>query len=295
MTDISTQQDAEPAPLSSGAMLRAAREAKGLSVAEVAEKLKLSQRQIMALEADDFASLPGNTFIRGFVRNYARCLDLDPQLLLEQLAQTLPQERVQIAMPPVSEATAYEKGMEVGRTGSSWLVWVFVVLGVLAGVGGVFWYLQKPAAPEVAVSDATRFQERGSIESPVQSSAIPVASPVVPLQAASVPAADIPAPPALPASAPVEDKNTAAVTEATAGELIRVQTTESSSWVQVVDADGRVLIEQLVAPRGERSATGRPPLRIKIGNAPKTQLYYRGQRVDLEPHTRADVATLELK
>ena len=75
-----------------GEQLRAEREARGLSIEDVAVALKLSPRQVDALEAGDWASLPGATIIRGFVRNYARLLRLDPEHLMMQLdAAQLPQ------------------------------------------------------------------------------------------------------------------------------------------------------------------------------------------------------------
>ena len=64
-------------PPSAGAELRAAREAAGLTIDAVAQQLKLAPRQVQALEDDDFAQLPGRTFVRGFLRNYARLLHLD--------------------------------------------------------------------------------------------------------------------------------------------------------------------------------------------------------------------------
>jgi len=68
-----------------GALLRAAREGAGLSVEAVAQQLKLAPRQVRALEGDDFESLPGRTFVRGFVRNYARLVALDANRVLEAL------------------------------------------------------------------------------------------------------------------------------------------------------------------------------------------------------------------
>ncbi len=62
-----------------GAALAAAREALNLSVAEVARQLKLSVSQIEALEAGAYEKLPGPVFVRGFIRNYARLLRLDPE------------------------------------------------------------------------------------------------------------------------------------------------------------------------------------------------------------------------
>ena len=63
-----------PIASSAGAQLRAAREALGLSQEAVAQQLKLAPRQVRAIEEDDYARLPGRTFVRGFVRNYALTL-----------------------------------------------------------------------------------------------------------------------------------------------------------------------------------------------------------------------------
>src|SRR6266566_4773877 len=68
-----------------GARLRAAREAAGLSLDQVAQQLKLAPRQVKALEDESFGELPGRTFARGFVRNYARLLNLDGDDLLAHL------------------------------------------------------------------------------------------------------------------------------------------------------------------------------------------------------------------
>ncbi len=60
-----------------GRKLRAAREAAGLSLADVAQSLKFTPRQIELLEADDYAALPGMTVVRGFIRSYAKLLKMD--------------------------------------------------------------------------------------------------------------------------------------------------------------------------------------------------------------------------
>ena len=70
-----------------GARLRDARMAAGLSIDAVAQQLKLAPRQVMALEDDDYAQLPGRTFVRGFMRNYARLVRLDPEAVLASLPE----------------------------------------------------------------------------------------------------------------------------------------------------------------------------------------------------------------
>src|SRR6202049_3895771 len=84
---LPTDVDGLPVAASAGpgARLKATREAAGLSLDQVAQQLKLAPRQVRALEEEDFAQLPGRTFARGFVRNYARLLNLDGEDLLSRL------------------------------------------------------------------------------------------------------------------------------------------------------------------------------------------------------------------
>lgn len=74
----SSPEEVQPAQTSAWQLLRTEREARGLSIAEVAQHLKLTPRQVEAMEAGDLAHLPGPAFARGFVRNYARFLHIDP-------------------------------------------------------------------------------------------------------------------------------------------------------------------------------------------------------------------------
>ncbi len=78
-----TEEAVEEAPLTVGARLREAREAKGLSLHQVADILRLRASQVHALEEGDFKSLPGQTFVTGFLRSYANLLDLDAVAIVE--------------------------------------------------------------------------------------------------------------------------------------------------------------------------------------------------------------------
>lgn len=73
---------AEPTIHSPGRQLRQAREARGLSEQEAAVKLHLHQRIITWLEADEFDQLPSPIYVRGYLRNYARLLGLDPEKIV---------------------------------------------------------------------------------------------------------------------------------------------------------------------------------------------------------------------
>lgn len=107
--------EAEKAALSPGAKLATARTAIGWSVDEVASQLKLAKRQIVAIEADDYASLPEPAVIRGFIRAYAKLLKLevDPLLILinadtqlKRLEQTAKPEKLRSSFSLISLAFA---------------------------------------------------------------------------------------------------------------------------------------------------------------------------------------------
>ncbi len=110
--------------LNVGAALRAAREAQGLTVADVAERVKFSARQVEALEADDTSRLPQGTFLRGFIRSYARVLHLDESALLGSLA-------VQAEQHPVVAET-HAKAEALPTSGSARRYSVYLLAGAFA-------------------------------------------------------------------------------------------------------------------------------------------------------------------
>jgi len=100
-----------------GEILKAAREAKGLSLNEVGLSLKISSKVLKAIEDGDDSHLPAKTFLRGFVKSYATFLRLDADKVLEQfyeeMGSTRPQPYIRPATTsaeketsPVSEVTA---------------------------------------------------------------------------------------------------------------------------------------------------------------------------------------------
>ncbi|MDW5415751.1 DUF4115 domain-containing protein [Iodobacter sp. CM08] len=294
MTEIIDSSSApQSAAISAGATLKARRIELGYSLDKVAGQLKLTHRQIDAIENERFDELPGNTFVRGFVRNYARLLDLPWAPLQAYLEACLPVERQQAALPRVNEETAVP--FMGGGKANSWLLGLVVLIGLAGGVGGVMWYLQQPAQPELLASAPVVVLPQLVVvdtASEVAAASAVIGQAIAASQVAS--AAEVKTP-AL-ASEPAAKVGASAVivpAPATTGELnITVQ---KDSWVQVQDAAGTKLVSELLKPGVAKSVSGVPPYRLKIGNAPHTQLIYRNQAVDLTSYTRGDVATFELK
>ena len=91
------------APRTLGQALAVERERQGLSRADVAQRLHMSAYQVEALESGDYKRLPQGTFLRGFVRNYAKVLGIASDPLLELLAEGVaPRQRPGIVVPTES-------------------------------------------------------------------------------------------------------------------------------------------------------------------------------------------------
>lgn len=284
------QQDSTAVAI--GQELRAARVGRGLSIGEVADRLKLSVKQLNAIENGDFASLPGATFARGFVRIYARYMEIDADALVARLDQCVPLDAPAAGLVPLEEPVARRGSLAVPLS-----------LGALLLIAGGWFLMPGSAEPEVQSSvplalvpgmadpDASALQPTTSdvvALAPVPQVASvpqPVTPPVAPQPAAAAPqvAAAQPA----PASAPA-----AAAPVAGLGRIeLRVR---QQAWVSITDADGKKLVYATLAANDSRQLQGRPPFRVVIGNAANAELSYNGQPVDLAGKIRGTTAKLEL-
>lgn len=108
---VSEHANAQPAPPPGpGARLRSAREARGLSIVEAANKLHLHQRMVEALESDDVSRMPTPIYARGYLRNYARLVGVDPEVIVaayDQLGQKGPE--LKPPMKPPAQARSSDK------------------------------------------------------------------------------------------------------------------------------------------------------------------------------------------
>lgn len=119
-----------------GARLRAAREAAGLSVADLSTRTRITTRHVESLEAGDYAALSGRPYALGFARSYARAVGLDDKTILADLRAEL--DRQEPAAPP-REIHQFEVG-DPAKTPSRLLSWLAGVLVLIVmALGLVFW------------------------------------------------------------------------------------------------------------------------------------------------------------
>ncbi len=267
----------DTAALTAGKRLRQAREALGLTHAEVAAKLKLASRQIEAMEEEDWASLPERPYARGFYRNYARLVGIDPATLTFDLASTQPEpphQSTRLELPTQELGTVPHEGGGQPRKAAAWLIPLVLLLALAAGVA----YLQWSGEPLSRTPAAT-----GS--PPGQASAPAPRAPEPSVTATSAPAA--------PASVPTPTAEVSSPGIATPPGQRRVRLVfAGKSWTEI-RSNGEIVFSETAAP-GIREFDAPAPLSFVIGNASVVKLEIDGKPYDFSSSIRNEVARFQI-
>ena len=245
--------------LSLGEQFRAAREARGITLSEVAERIHIRSVYLQAIEEEDWPSIGAAVYVRGFLRTYARFLGLDPEGAVAQfndLTGIVPQI-------PIGTASLDAEPEGQGRSGPSIWVWLagIVAVALLAIVGYGFWQLEMPGAHQG--------------EAPLAAVTAPAVS--EPSAAPSVPAAQ----PAMEASStpmPAVSPEVSPAVHASGSERLTL-TWSAPSWVRVV-VDAKPVSEGTFPAGTVRSYQG-TRITLRVGNAGGVQVNENGR--DLGP------------
>jgi cytoskeleton protein RodZ len=296
---LETQTEATPPPPFPGKLLAAAREGKGLSVADVARSLRLSVRQIEAIEGDDFDKLPGKTFLRGFVRNYAKLLQLDPEplLLSSRLAVEQPQPQA-ISVPPGQVEFSVSRSQRTfsGKHVRSWLKYLPVTVFILGLLGwAAFALIQGSSSSTVMVKPAGDGAAVSLALPPIQSPALEEQHPAGLAESAVAPVAqanreEASSPPSVPPTSAANPETTAL---SQGGAKIKLSFT-GESWIDLRDKSGRTIYKQTGQAGNEQIISGASPFTLTVGKAVNVKVFYNDRPIDLAPYTNGDVARLTL-
>jgi cytoskeleton protein RodZ len=315
-----------------GKTLQSQRETMGWSVEQVADQLKLAPRQVLALEAGDYASLPSPAVTRGFVRAYAKLLRIDAAPLVSMIELNMPPEARAGAQSAMAAARREQKPAAFsetrfpinGKRRSLPLGWIAAVV-IVAGAAVAAWQfdlipslnrdvesgdtmvLENPAAgvvaPGVAAPGAAAPVQQGlinpsvpliSVPSPSSQGAAPAGAPTT---APTTPTA----PAAAPAAAPVTAPATAtpapvAAAPAAAGANTLVLNVRADSWIEVrPSSGGRPLISRLVKAGSTESVEVAGPVNLTVGVPGAVTATLRGANVPLPQQPGKTIARVALK
>lgn len=119
--------------IESTGQLTAAREAAGMTIEDVAHRLRLAPRQVVAIESGEWSALPGVAFARGVLRSYGRLLGVDVEPLVAEVAGTLKSSELREVASlgqPLPRRSLF--GFDDGGRGNK-VVWaILAIVGVLA-------------------------------------------------------------------------------------------------------------------------------------------------------------------
>jgi cytoskeletal protein RodZ len=163
MAEEYEDQDVAPVP-GVGAQLRAAREARGLSLPQLASDTRIPLRHLETIESGDFSAMPARTYAIGFSRTYAKAVGLNDADVADMVRAELDAAEPKTRARPAS----FEPG-DPARVPSSKLVWALLGALIILLLGGFFFMrtLFAPAAElpslveqEQAAQVAQRQQQR---------------------------------------------------------------------------------------------------------------------------------------
>ena len=281
-------EDAHAHDVLIGEILRQARESASYSVAYVAGQTHLKEQVIIALENGEFEQLPSHMFVKGYIRSYAKLLELDSNELLANY----PSEREVETETVVPQIKRLRKIRSSGA--DPLVIWSSVtVVMILAGLLMTWWMHQEDSSPVELASVVERFDDEYLTEvseakeqqqheathdvliGNVDPKNISDAQNATPEDQIST----------------QQQQEAAEIIESpiSGGEIDKVRITvkyTEESWTEIFDARKRRLLHGLIKPGATRVISGQAPFNVFLGNSPGVQLEINGKPFDHSVYMR---------
>ncbi len=314
------------AALSTGVRLRNAREQLGLSQQAVAERLCLKVSTVRDIEEDKAPAELASTFLRGYIRSYAKLVHIPEEELLPMMEKQAPVRAAKVAPMQSFSLGKRRKKRDGWLMSFTWLV-LFVVIGL---TGAWWWQNHKAQQEEITTmadqssaelnnsagegaqsiplntdTSATASETPAATANTTDTTTAQTAAPAV-NQTAQAPAdsavvspsqANVETAPATTANNAVQPlpSDPAGVTAAPADPNALVMNFNADCWLEVTDATGKKLFSGLQRKDGTLNLAGQAPYKLKIGAPAAVQIQFQGKPVDLSRFIRTNqVARLTL-
>jgi len=260
------------APMTAGALLRQAREDAGLSIEDVAYRVKIHVKKLAALEENQLDQIPNAVFLRAMASSVARTLHVEPQRILELLPDSPKPVFVNIEdniKGSFGEPTHLSAKLRTFFSASSHVIFA----GLLVVAAALVYF-----SPHLESVWDSYFPQSAEITSTVTVVEVPLA-PVALVVPAPMPET------ALVASAPVV---VAAISEL----VFKVR---GSSWIEVTDAAGIVLFQRRLEAGESATVSGALPLSVIVGRADLTDVQWKDKPFTLTGVTQDNVAKFKVQ
>jgi cytoskeletal protein RodZ len=220
-----------------GEILRSEREKKGLSVKEIEVATSIRTIYISAIEEGNYSIIPGEVYLKGFIRNYSNFLGLDGQQFVDLYRQS--QNSTSSTEEIVSNANSPSVEQSIKKTNHFNIKWLAISLLAICVVGGTWWFLDSPKS-----------MQEPKVDTQVQP------TPVIPSQA-------------------IKEQSTIPSTPATKSVTIIAKYTDQC-WTSVT-ADHKMIYEGIPQAGETLTWTAEQNITIKAGNAGGVDIVYNGQ------------------
>lgn len=272
-------------PVTAGRLLKAAREAQGLPVAALAGTLKVPVPKLEALEADRHEVLGDLVFTRALAASVCRVLKMDPAPVLAALPHSeLPRFKTDDAglnTPFKTGGVVFGPQIRSRLTHPLGLAVALLLLGILL----VFLWPETELPKRMSTSVLPVTETEVVLPAPAFDSVAPSA--IVPL------ASDLPVSQA--SSTTLAQEAPVPVVDTNGVPAVLMLESRGASWVEITDAQGVLQLRRILAAGEQVRSQGPLPLSVVLGRADDVAVTVRGQRLDVIPMTRANVARFEVK
>jgi cytoskeletal protein RodZ len=153
-----------------GKRLKEAREAKNISLDELQDMTKIQKRYLIGIEEGNYAIMPGNFYVRAFIKQYAEAVGLDPEQIFEEYKQDIPQSYQEEVPQPLSRVKTRQ---QLSPESTKWLDLLpkLLIAAVVVGIAVIIWLLLQNNAEnkqESLVKKETTTEVESSENSPLE-------------------------------------------------------------------------------------------------------------------------------
>ncbi|NAZ92571.1 RodZ domain-containing protein [Vibrio toranzoniae] len=290
--DTKTQETVAPA-LEAGTLLKNKRESLGLTQKQISDRLKLRVTLIQQIEENQFESDQVATFMRGYIRSYAKYVNLDEKVVLSALHHAGDAQHQEQEMLSFSRKTKTEKH------NSRIMLLTWSIFAVIAGISSLWWWQNQ--------QQDTLSQSLVNAESPEE---LVVEEPLTPEldSLAVIESVDaltvVSAAESSDTLTQVEETQAAAEVDSAVAEP-EVVTPESVAsqlvmqfsadcWIQVKDAAGKTLSTGIKKAGQTLNLSGTAPYKVILGAPEGVSMTFASEPVDLSGYTSGKVARITL-